>query len=530
MAETAHRVAGGLLVLAAWLLPRWSARSRIVLSRALAFDTAPWFLGGMLLILASGRPIFGGLLTLALAAGFTLADRTMRQALREPVVFCSMSELPQVFTHPHLYLPFAGTKLVLGGAAAALALSAALLLLEPPSFPPAPLLALGIAAGLLAIIALAASEPLLGALAHLMRGLRATGDPEIDAALLGPFGMLFAHGIVARAERASRQNACAAPAIVESPNAAPRRPVIIVQSESFFDARRVSPLVPADWLPAFEACCREAAAFGRLEVSGWGANTTRSEFAVLSGLCDSDLGYDRFNPYHAFARVPIASQVWRLRREGYRTICLHPFDRRFYRRDLAMAALGFERFLGRESLGGSRASPYFPDADLAREALRVLDSEGPQSFIFVITMENHGPWAGNAMAPKRPPPFDPAAVAQGEEFLRYLDGLGHSDEMLQILREGFVERGLDGVLAFYGDHLPSLPRAFRHFGFDDPQSDYVIWPGRNGAPQRIDVPAHRLGSMVVEMALGKEEECAEELPARSPSRHESRAVTASMKG
>ena len=117
---------------------------------------------------------------------------------------------------------------------------------------------------------------------------------------------------------------------------------------------------------------------GRLHVPGWGANTMRTEFAVLTGIPESALGYDRFNPYYGLARVPIELQVWRLRRAGYRTICLHPFDRRFFRRDLAMPALGFERFLGRETLGGARRPPYQSDPELAGHILRTLDAEGPR--------------------------------------------------------------------------------------------------------------------------------------------------------
>ena len=134
----------------------------------------------------------------------------------------------------------------------------------------------------------------------------------------------------------------------------PPVPIIIVQCESFFDARRLSPAIPPELLAGFAACCASSAQFGRLAVPGWGANTMRAEFAVLTGIPESELGYDRFNPYYALARTPIESHVWRLRRAGYRTICLHPFDRRFFRRDLAMPALGFERFLGRETLGGPR--------------------------------------------------------------------------------------------------------------------------------------------------------------------------------
>jgi phosphoglycerol transferase MdoB-like AlkP superfamily enzyme len=243
---------------------------------------------------------------------------------------------------------------------------------------------------------------------------------------------------------------------------------------------------------------------GRFGVPGWGANTMRTEFAVLSGLPESELGYDRFNPYYALARVPLESQVWRLRRAGYRTICLHPFDRRFFRRDLAMPALGFEEFLDREVLGGARRPPYYPDPDLATQILRVLEREGPRTFIFAITMANHGPWL-----PKGPP-IDPAVAGifapdkmpDGGELLRYLDGLRRSDEMLRLLVAGLERRRSPSVLAFYGDHLPSLSRAFQHFGFAETASDYVIWPSAGAPAQSRDLPAHQLGRLAVDRVLG----------------------------
>jgi phosphoglycerol transferase MdoB-like AlkP superfamily enzyme len=218
-------------------------------------------------------------------------------------------------------------------------------------------------------------------------------------------------------------------------------------------------------------------------VPAWGANSTRAEFAVLSGIAESALGHDRFNPYHALTRTPIASQVWRLRAAGYRTICLHPFDRRFYRRDRAMPALGFEEFRGRETLGGSCIPPYMSDPDLARHILRVLEETGPRTFIFAITMGNHGPW-----------------LSKGAEMACYLDGLAGSDAMLRILIDGLEERRADAVLGFYGDHLPSLGRDFAALGFDDWRSDYAIWT-QGGAANRQDLAAHHLGRLIADIAL-----------------------------
>jgi hypothetical protein len=525
-----HLAAGALLAVAAWLIPRHVACARRAALRVMALDMAPIALGAGLLSLAAGRPLFGGLVMLALGAAFALTDYTMRQTLREPVVFSESVELPQVFTHPHLYLPFAGPGLVLGGAAAATAAALALLVVEPALWTARPVAALVLAALIAACGWLVAREPLLGAAAAALRRLAPSGEPFADAASLGPFGMLIVHTIIARAERRARQLALAAPALVREhgeTGTGSGRPIIIVQCESFFDARRLSPLIPRDLLSGFEACCASAALFGRFDVPAWGANTMRAEFAVLTGIPESELGYDRFNPYYALARVPLESQVWRLRRAGYRTICLHPFDRRFFRRDLAMPALGFERFLGREALGGSRAPPYCPDPELAGQILRVLDREGPRTFIFAITMGNHGPWLakGPPIDPAVARIFDPAGVPEGAGLLRYLDGLRRSDAMLRMLMDGLEERRSPALLAFYGDHLPSLSHAFRHFGFDEPSSDYAIWPGavwlNGGTPQRRDLPAHQLGRLIVDAVLARGAIPAEALDLGASSRRAS---------
>jgi hypothetical protein len=123
--------------------------------------------------------------------------------------------------------------------------------------------------------------------------------------------------------------------------------------------------------------------------------------------------------------------------------------------------------------------------------------------IFAITMGNHGPWLakGPAIDPAVSRLFDPGDVPDGAGLLRYLDGLRRSDEMLQILMAGLERRNPPALLAFYGDHLPSLSRAFAHFGFTESSSDYAIWPGA-AAPQRCDLQAHQLGRLLVDAALG----------------------------
>src|SRR5438132_6334421 len=202
--------AGALLVLAAWLLPRHVAGARRAAVPVRLLDMAPIALGAGLLGIATGRPLFAGLLVLALGAGFALVDYTMRATLREPVVFSAAAEFPQVFTHPQLYLPFAGPGLVLGGAAAAIVGGLALLVVEPPLWTARPMVALVALALIAACSWLVSREPLRRTAAHALRRLAPSSEPFADSAALGPFAVLLVHTIIARAERGTRQLALAA--------------------------------------------------------------------------------------------------------------------------------------------------------------------------------------------------------------------------------------------------------------------------------------------------------------------------------
>ena len=250
MSEALQVVVGCVLALGAWLLPRRVAKARTDSIPALLLDVLPVLLAGSFVLTATGRPIFTGILLISLGAGFALADRTKREVLREPVVFSEMSELRHVFTHPQLYLPFAGPALVMGGAAATVALCIALLSFEPALWEPDPLLLLVYGGLIVAGIWLISREPTLGAVAAALHELGATGEPFKDAATLGPFAMVLTYGVIARAERAARRarHAPQPAPVIGRARRQPAVPLILVQCESFFDARRLSPMIPQELL------------------------------------------------------------------------------------------------------------------------------------------------------------------------------------------------------------------------------------------------------------------------------------------
>lgn len=484
-------IIGGLILTAlGWIACRVAARAAPRRNWALPVDLAGPFALFVLLFAASARPWFAGAASLAVFGGFAFADATKRATLREPVVFSDVSELIELFRHPRFYLPYAGTGLVTGGALFVAAALLTLLILEPGQFAWSPWLALGAVALTVAGTVAAFHHPCLFHLARFARWLGPAQEPFADAARFGPLAVLPVYGAIARAERASRRPPLAVPAIRPARSTAP--PIVLVQAESFFDARRLHPAMPQDLLPQFDRARARAIQSGRFAVSGWGAYTIRAEFAALSGLGPDALGYDRWNPYHAFARAELPSLARTLRDDGYRTLCLHPFDKRYYGRDLVFPRLGFDEFRGEEHFAGAaRIGPYVSDAALAEHAAALLRDDGRGLFLFVISMENHGPWPAGDPRRALPDPAPCLPDLPGRAELRcFLHGLRHSDAMLGTIGDAAVEQG--GLIAAYGDHVPSLPATYDALGFSDSATDYAIWGAGGGAGARIDIAAHEL--------------------------------------
>ncbi len=499
----ALQVATGLgLTIVGWLLPRLVANAPPRWHPGFLVDLAVPNVIWAALVACTAQPIFAGMVVLCVFGGFALADWGKRRALLEPVVFSDMSELVEVFRHPRLYIPFAGNlRVAAAGAVAAAALLASLVLI-PPAWPWTPWPMTMVIGCVAALTWVATRPPLLDWIAGAMTRLHPLGVPLQDAATLGPLTILLVYGSIARAERSSRQSVVAAPNL-STRTTSHGRPLVMVQSESFFDARRMHPAMPRDLLPMFDACCRTGAMSGHLSVGTWGANTTRSEFAALTGVSPDALGYDRFNPYHAFALMPIRSLAWCLRDMGYHTVCLHPFDRTFYKRDRVMKNLGFDSFLGEEAfVGAARSGLYVSDVEVARVASTMLREAGAGIFVFVITMENHGPWFESDLSDVSDAlPAGLPSSSQAGPLRSYLAKLKRADAMLAILTDALAAATLPGALAFYGDHQPTLSKAFSSWPFDDLRTDYVIWNAGGGTGLRQDLQAHELPAAILKLTM-----------------------------
>ena len=496
-------IAGLVIALATWLGLRRLVGAPLLgrpepgRAMLLALDAFAPLAGLVLFTLPTARPVLAGLTVMCLAIGMGVADRVKRVILDEPVVFADRAELLEVVRHPKLYLAFVGVWRMVLATVAIVAAVAAIIHIEPPLWPmslaQAALIAAGAALIGRALFVIPTAPPILRALAGSYARLAISRDPKADAARFGLLAACSIQATLARVERPGRQRAAQQRPWPVIP--ANTGPIVIVQGESFVDARRLDPALGGH-LPAFGRLRDEAFAHGLLEVPCWGANTIRSELAVLAGLGSDDVGLDRYNPYEHFARVPLPSLPHCARAAGYRTICLHPYNRQFYARDRVMPLLGFDEFLGLESFADApRQGHYVSDVAVAERAAQLIARHGPKLLIFIITMENHGPWDAGADA-ITPTPLPPSwrDAADAGPIGRWLSHLRSTDAMIPILRDAIGEQGW---LMVYGDHQPSLTGAFHAPGLHDRRTDYAIWSPHAPAGGRVDRAAEDLAGALL---------------------------------
>lgn len=406
------------------------------------------------------RPTFALLLVLAGQFLVIQVSNAKYRALREPFLFSDFGIFSQTIKHPRLYLPFLGVWRVILAATGAIVAIAVGLFLESPTPNFAAWAGAAAMVGLLLLVSgwATAAQPSLA--------------PERDLAAHGLFTSIAQYWLREKATKTPLKTTL--PVLQRTPNALPD--IVVIQSESFFDARRLFQGIKLDVLLNYDEACAAATQHGRLSVPAWGANTMRPEFAFLTGLAPASLGIHRFNPYRCVTRRPLNALPAVLREAGYRTTCIHPHPARFFRRDRAFPNLGFDRFVDiKEFRGAQKAGPYISDAAVTDKLLLELEAAEEPSFFFVITMENHGPLHLESLTDEDIRDlYDEAPPASCQDLTVYLRHLRNADRQLGRLRAHLRTRARPTILCFYGEHLPSMPKVYDVLGLPDGRTDFFL--------------------------------------------------------
>ncbi|EJX07788.1 Sulfatase [gut metagenome] len=251
---------------------------------------------------------------------------------------------------------------------------------------------------------------------------------------------------------------------------------LLIQAESFVPLHQLT--ARASCTPTIDRLMAQASS-GALLLDWRGAYTMRTEFAVLTGIAPRELETYGFDPYRLAAMRPMQSMAWKMKKQGYRTVVCHPNDGRFFERCRVMKHLGFDELIDLQVLrrrwpsmadASAYCGRYIHDKALLTWAADYLRAQTTPTFLFVITMEAHGPWDKSKF---------PGAQKLTEEE-RYETHLGHLDEGVSALVKA-QEAGLRASVLMYGDHLPGLRLLRERKPPTASSTCWVAWGGEGAA-------------------------------------------------
>lgn len=420
-------------------------------------------------------------LALAVQALLVLASNAKHAMLGEPLLFSDLALVGAIFQHPQFYLSAVKAWQRVLVVLAALALLALLAWLFVPELGPH-LVGAALLLGSVGVLVLCLRSALVRRLA-----------PHPDA-----YADVRRHGLLATLLlywlrwRASHDPAPCAMIERASPDDQAEL-LIVIQCESFADPVELFG-DPHLALPALAAARVDAWQWGDLQVSGFGAYTMRTEYGVLFGRDEDVLGFRRYDPFLTALGEASYALPARLKDAGWRGVFAHPHDMRFYGRDRIMPAGGFAELVGEDRFAppGPMEGRYVTDAAIAKVVMDLADTAGQRTFVYAVTIENHGPWAPEA----------------GEDLVDgYLRLVGKGDAMLATLRGRIAALGRPARLVFFGDHRPSIPGATVPGGAR--HTPYVILrfdaAGEivRGGNLRVDLTPAALHHAILDDVLGK---------------------------
>ena len=341
-------------------------------------------------------------------------------------------------------------------------------------------------------LALAAGVPALSTLRAALRDPAFADQVFSQRALLGRWGVVNVHLFdLARTVREWRAHPTVAEiAAVKSffaaraaqrateppafPAAVKGTNLVVIQVESLQQWVVGARVRGAEITPFLNSLRGEALAFPYLFDQTGQGRSSDAEFTVLNSLHALDRGAVAFRrPHNRFVALPEL-----LRRQGYRTLSGHGFERGFWNRALLHPRYGFEDMVFRPELGEGEVIGWgLADAVfLERMASRLVALPRP-FFAFLISLGLHHPFEG---FPDRHKVLDVGELS-GTALGNYIHAMHYFDGALA----GFMARlraagMLDStVIAIYGDHESGL-------AVDGPLLALAGEPGREpGAALRL---------------------------------------------
>lgn len=228
--------------------------------------------------------------------------------------------------------------------------------------------------------------------------------------------------------------------------------IVVIMSEAFWDPTQLPRVhFSADPLPTVRAFSG-----GQVFSPNQGGGTANVEFEALTGFSNAFLP-DGSWPYQQYIKSNFPSWMWVLKKNGYHTVALHPYQKWFWNRENVYKYLGFDSFKAIDSMPGlATRGPFVSDDALTDKIIEQLDDATQPTAIFAISMQNHGPYETARYPGKNRIEVESSGLDGAQALLTYTKGVEDADAALHKLMGNLKARPRPTLLIFFGDHTPLL--------------------------------------------------------------------------
>lgn len=235
---------------------------------------------------------------------------------------------------------------------------------------------------------------------------------------------------------------------------------------------------------------------GRARVSVFGGQTANSEYEFLTGDSLLALGKSAM-PFAQYNLSEVPSLPRQLAEMGYGTYAVHPCVPGNWNRTLRYPELGFDEFLSLEDFHEAKLDSTFHDMisdrmcyAMTRKILDEREDSGKPTFIWNVTMQNHGGYDMNNIPEESVVDYDLSMLDDtlADQVREYMSCAEESNKAVLDFLAELDERERPTIVVFYGDHQPvcNTPVVDEMYPDLDSdaigalkfQTDYFIWENK----------------------------------------------------
>ncbi len=300
--------------------------------------------------------------------------------------------------------------------------------------------------------------------------------------------------------------------------------IIFVMNESFWDVTELEGITYDQPVTPNLQRLKGEAAVGKAYSPSFGGGTCDVEFEALTGYSMEFLPSGS-KPYQQHVTRDMMATPSFLKFQGYDTLAVHGYYRKYWSRDTAYPHLGIDKFIAAEDFQNpeKKRSYYWgggliTDGEMARRIIQEYESRDPSKplFLHAVTMQNHTSYNEKNYPEEELVEITsaPEGLSQGtlSQLRDFATGIREADAMLGTLVDYFSQVEEPTILVFWGDHYNPVGKGYELYektGYIDPGdtaspmlhgTPLVVWSNYYQEPVDLGtVAAYEISPVVMDL-------------------------------